>query len=658
MNRFASSRRHWTIAILGSIAFHAAILFVPMGVPDQIERTTSILQVALSFSGSAADIAAPRAAVSNSMPKAGKIGAPAAASTPDTVPEAVEMSAATAEAMVTPGVEGAQIDANTSEDTLMPAEVSRSISIGTPIAEPAHAQKPPATKASHDFSKSFNESPAALARIVTQAISRSINAEASPPIADTLAQTPPLPPPLPPPTPSLASSTAQPEEPKTVHFAAPMPRNYFRNALNLFTQTKETFVIAAAVPSSASQELAAISLTDSTLPETSSPPTENTQRETDVALGQAPQDNTQSLTSEPQRASAQAPERASISPPTRASIEASSSPNQTESVSSAPPQNYFPSREIFIAKSMMVKRNTAQAATPSASIGAGAPSDAKMNKGGNAGGEGYGDFSLSPEQLRGEQRAARELNPPLRFSGSGSVSESSSMDPSNGAKNLQKLVDRIAGTEQPDETASQALATSLEPSSFEQGSSIAQSVPRAGASTAMVGVPVLSEAPVPDVMLAPVSSTELSASPTTPIAPTTPSTASNPASSHRPASAPQLPAPLVASADGLTIEASTASNNVLQYDSAEMLASRVLAELSVRKLYPAAALRRKTEGKVTLILSVEKNGQLASAVIQTRSGSSILDEAALSLARSIFPLEIHLASPVSLVVPIEYRIPK
>jgi len=95
-----------------------------------------------------------------------------------------------------------------------------------------------------------------------------------------------------------------------------------------------------------------------------------------------------------------------------------------------------------------------------------------------------------------------------------------------------------------------------------------------------------------------------------------------------------------------------------QFDTPETLSQQIIAALSARKEYPAAALRRKTEGVVKLSLVVAPDGSLIKASIQSPSGSSVLDEAAMRLVQGIFPLKVRLASAVSLVVPVEYRIPK
>ena len=94
------------------------------------------------------------------------------------------------------------------------------------------------------------------------------------------------------------------------------------------------------------------------------------------------------------------------------------------------------------------------------------------------------------------------------------------------------------------------------------------------------------------------------------------------------------------------------------FDTVESLAATITDRLIAHKQYPAAALKRKSEGTVRIALQVAPDGTLASLAIQSRSGSAILDEAALQLVRSIFPLHIRLEAAVSLLIPVEYRIPK
>jgi TonB family protein len=94
------------------------------------------------------------------------------------------------------------------------------------------------------------------------------------------------------------------------------------------------------------------------------------------------------------------------------------------------------------------------------------------------------------------------------------------------------------------------------------------------------------------------------------------------------------------------------------YDTVESLAAAIAGKLAAQKQYPAAALKRKSEGTIRIVLQVAPDGTLASSTVQSRSGSAILDEAALQLVRSIFPLHIRLETAVSLLIPVEYRIPR
>jgi TonB family protein len=70
-----------------------------------------------------------------------------------------------------------------------------------------------------------------------------------------------------------------------------------------------------------------------------------------------------------------------------------------------------------------------------------------------------------------------------------------------------------------------------------------------------------------------------------------------------------------------------------------VLASRVLAAVEARKVYPEAARRRGTEGTVRLKFSVAEDGRLLSAKLDASSGSTLLDRAALDLFASVFPVD-------------------
>ncbi len=75
-----------------------------------------------------------------------------------------------------------------------------------------------------------------------------------------------------------------------------------------------------------------------------------------------------------------------------------------------------------------------------------------------------------------------------------------------------------------------------------------------------------------------------------------------------------------------------------------------------RKAYPEAARRRKAQGSVGLALKVAADGSLASARIEKKSGSAILDRAALDLVKGLFPLALRPGEPMEIALSIEYRL--
>jgi protein TonB len=83
------------------------------------------------------------------------------------------------------------------------------------------------------------------------------------------------------------------------------------------------------------------------------------------------------------------------------------------------------------------------------------------------------------------------------------------------------------------------------------------------------------------------------------------------------------------------------------------LLSNLVAE---RKAYPEAARRRKAQGIVGIALKVAADGSLASAGVQKKSGSAILDRAALDLVKGLFPLALRPEEPMEIALSIEYRL--
>jgi periplasmic protein TonB len=80
--------------------------------------------------------------------------------------------------------------------------------------------------------------------------------------------------------------------------------------------------------------------------------------------------------------------------------------------------------------------------------------------------------------------------------------------------------------------------------------------------------------------------------------------------------------------------------------------------MSWNKHYPEAARDRGEQGTVRLALTIDRGGHVVSARIIASSGSSILDQAALEMARhaSGQPLPPEMGSSASLIVPVHYSI--
>lgn len=82
------------------------------------------------------------------------------------------------------------------------------------------------------------------------------------------------------------------------------------------------------------------------------------------------------------------------------------------------------------------------------------------------------------------------------------------------------------------------------------------------------------------------------------------------------------------------------------------------AALSWSKHYPEAAKARGEQGTVRLALTIGRSGHVMSARVIGSSGSAILDQAALEMARSASgrPLPPEMGASVNLVVPVRYSI--
>ena len=82
------------------------------------------------------------------------------------------------------------------------------------------------------------------------------------------------------------------------------------------------------------------------------------------------------------------------------------------------------------------------------------------------------------------------------------------------------------------------------------------------------------------------------------------------------------------------------------------------AGMNWNRHYPEAARERGEQGTVRLALTIDRGGHVVSARLIASSGSSILDQAALEMARNAHgrPLPPAMGSSVSLTVPVRYSI--
>ncbi|HEY4847102.1 MAG TPA: energy transducer TonB [Methylocella sp.] len=121
----------------------------------------------------------------------------------------------------------------------------------------------------------------------------------------------------------------------------------------------------------------------------------------------------------------------------------------------------------------------------------------------------------------------------------------------------------------------------------------------------------------------------------------------------------RTPPAMQTSAPPRAAAASTAaSSRVANAAEAAAWRSAWSAAMSWPKHYPEAARARGEQGTVRLGLTIGRNGQVISARLIGSSGSSILDQAALEMARNARgrPLPPEMGSSVYLTVPVRYSI--
>ncbi len=82
----------------------------------------------------------------------------------------------------------------------------------------------------------------------------------------------------------------------------------------------------------------------------------------------------------------------------------------------------------------------------------------------------------------------------------------------------------------------------------------------------------------------------------------------------------------------------------------------IYALIEEKKQYPPLARRRNIEGRVGVTIRISAAGNLQDSSIASSAGNSILDQAAVNLIKSIFPLNIDLHSETELTVTISYSL--
>lgn len=87
----------------------------------------------------------------------------------------------------------------------------------------------------------------------------------------------------------------------------------------------------------------------------------------------------------------------------------------------------------------------------------------------------------------------------------------------------------------------------------------------------------------------------------------------------------------------------------------EDILALLAAMVSERKSYPEAARKRNAQGQVRVTMAIAPDGSLTGLELEKKSGSAILDRAALDLVKSLFPLESGPIVPIRVGLAIEYR---
>jgi len=117
-------------------------------------------------------------------------------------------------------------------------------------------------------------------------------------------------------------------------------------------------------------------------------------------------------------------------------------------------------------------------------------------------------------------------------------------------------------------------------------------------------------------------------------------------------SAAPAPAP-VASAPAATPVATAAAKPSFDYSAYQ---STLSSRLEKNKTYPMMARRRGMEGIVKMKLVISPSGTLVNSEIVSSSGYDVLDNEAMKLVRSVFPIKHNAERQISVVVPVMYKL--
>jgi len=167
--------------------------------------------------------------------------------------------------------------------------------------------------------------------------------------------------------------------------------------------------------------------------------------------------------------------------------------------------------------------------------------------------------------------------------------------------------------------------------------------------TPVIGAAMTSEPPSPEAVV--VASTP-EAPPATPSAATTTAAATTSGATGTSAASGQ------GDAAGATGAAGVAGG--AQRGGAATYFGKLKAWLNQHKKYPVAAKKEKQQGTVTVNFTIDRAGRLLAARVETSSGNSVLDNAALDLLRKASPMprlpEGMVEERLVVTLPIEYSL--